>query len=93
MGEPGETKIYSEGVLNIARTMQELGTPNRLVVVAASAAIHPHPDISLPVSIMFRVFVKPRFDFAYRDMAKMASLITQTDLNWTRGSGTLNTAR
>jgi putative NADH-flavin reductase len=81
-GPSKETSIYSEGVLNIARSMQASGQ-RRLVVVVASVAIDTNPDLSLPVSILFRLFVKPRLEFAYRDMTKMAMLINQTDLNWT----------
>jgi putative NADH-flavin reductase len=77
-----ETKIYSERVLNIAHAVQELSS-RHLVIVVASAAINLHPDVSLPVSIIMKLFVEPMLGFAYRDMAKMASLITQTDLNWT----------
>ena len=82
VGRPKSTTIYSEGVLNIARATQEVG-PRRLVVVVASLAVNPHPDVSLSVFLIMKLFVEPMLRSAYRDMKKMVSLITQTDLDWT----------
>jgi putative NADH-flavin reductase len=82
VGRSRETKIYSEGVLNVARAMQELG-PRRLIVLAASQGIDPHPDFPWYASIMMKLFVQPMFGFAYRDMAKMREQLAQSDMDWT----------
>ena len=85
LGFPGpsrETKIYSEGVLNIARAMEEIG-PRRLIALAASQGIDPDPNFPLYASIMMKLFVKPILGFAYRDMAKMRNLLTKSTLDWT----------
>jgi putative NADH-flavin reductase len=82
VGRSKETKIYSEGVLNVARAMEKLG-PRRLVVLAASQGIDPHPDFPWYASIMMKLFVRPMFGFAYRDMAKMTDLLAQSDIDWT----------
>jgi putative NADH-flavin reductase len=81
-GRSRETKIYSEGVLNIARAMEEIG-PRRLIVLAASQGIDPHPDFAWYASVMMKLFVKPMFGFAYRDMAKMTDLLAKSTLDWT----------
>jgi putative NADH-flavin reductase len=82
VGRSRETTIYSEGVLNVARAMQELG-PRRLIVLAASQGIDPHPDFPWYASIMMKLFVQPMFGFAYRDMAKMREQLAQSDMDWT----------
>jgi putative NADH-flavin reductase len=82
VGRSKETKIYSEGVLNVARAMEEVG-PRRLIVLAASQGIDPHPDFPWYASVMMKLLVKPMFGFAYRDMAKMTDLVTQSDIDWT----------
>jgi putative NADH-flavin reductase len=82
VGRSEETKIYSEGVLNVARAMEGLGL-RRLIVLAASQGIDPHPDFPWYASIMMKLLVKPMFGFAYRDMAKMTGLLAQSDLDWT----------
>jgi putative NADH-flavin reductase len=82
VGRSKETKIYSEGVLNVARAMQEIGL-RRLIVLAASQGIDPHPDFPWYASIMMKLLIKPMFGFAYRDMAKMTDLLAQSDMDWT----------
>jgi putative NADH-flavin reductase len=82
VGRSKETRIYSEGVLNVARAMDQLG-PRRLIVLAASQGIDPHPDFPWYASIMMKLLVKPMFGFAYRDMAKMTNLIAQSNTDWT----------
>jgi putative NADH-flavin reductase len=82
VGRAKETKIYSEGVVNIASAMKELG-PKRLIVLAASQGINPHPSFPWYASIMMKLFVEPMFGYAYRDTAKMTELISQSDLDWT----------
>jgi putative NADH-flavin reductase len=82
VGRSKETKIYSEGVLNVARAMEEVG-PRRLIVLAASQGIDPHPDFPWYASVMMKLLVKPMFGFAYRDMVKMTDLVTQSDIDWT----------
>jgi putative NADH-flavin reductase len=82
VGRSKETTIYSEGVLNIARVIQELG-PRRLIVLAASQGIDPHPDFPWYASIMMKLLIKPMFGFAYRDMARMADLLLHSDTDWT----------
>ena len=82
VGRSRETKIYSEGVLNVARAMEELG-PQRLIVLAASQGIDPHPDFPWYASIMMKLIIQPLFGFAYRDMAKMTNRLAESDMNWT----------
>ena len=77
-----ETRIYSEGVLNIAKAMEEVG-PRRLIVLAASQGIDPHPDFPWYASIMMKILLQPVFGFAYRDMAKMTDLLAPSDMDWT----------
>jgi len=82
VGRSKETKIYSEGVLNVVRAMEKLG-PRRLIVLAASQGIDPHPDFPWYASIMMKLIVEPMFGFAYRDMAKMTNLMAQSNIDWT----------
>lgn len=82
VGRSKDTEIYSKGVLNVARAMEQLG-PRRLIVLAASQGIDPHPDFPWYASIMMKLLIKPMFGFAYRDMAKMTDLMTQSDTDWT----------
>jgi putative NADH-flavin reductase len=82
VGRSKETKIYSEGVLNVAKAQERFG-PRRLIVLAASQGIDPHPDFPWYASIMMKLLVKPMFGFAYRDMAKMTNLLARSDLDWT----------
>ncbi len=82
VGRSGETRIYSEGVLSVAEAMQEIG-PQRLIVLAASQGIDPHPDFPWYASIMMKLLVQPMFGFAYRDMAKMTDLLAQLEIDWT----------
>lgn len=81
-GRSRETTIYSEGVINIARAMEEIGQ-RRLIVLAASQGIDPDPDFPWYASVMMKLFVKPIFGFAYRDMSKMTDLLAKSTLNWT----------
>lgn len=81
-GRARETTIYSEGVLNIARAMEELKV-RRLIVLAASQGIDPHPDFSWYASILMKLIIQPMFGFAYRDMAKMTGMVSKLDLDWT----------
>jgi putative NADH-flavin reductase len=81
-GRSRDTKIYSEGVLNVARTMEEFG-PRRLIVLAASQGIDPHPDFPWYAGIMMKLFVKPVFGFAYRDMTRMTNLLSKSEIDWT----------
>jgi putative NAD(P)-binding protein len=62
---------------------QERFGPRRLIVLAASQGIDPHPDFPWYASIMMKLLVKPMFGFAYRDMAKMTNLLARSDLDWT----------
>jgi len=82
VGRLRKTTIYSEGVLNIARVIPELG-PSRLIVLAASQGIDPHPDFPWYASIMMKLLIKPMFGFAYRDMARMTDLLSRSDIDWT----------
>jgi putative NADH-flavin reductase len=81
-GRSRETTIYSKGVLNITRVIQELG-PRRLIVLAASQGIDPYPDFPWYASIMMKLLIKPMFGFAYRDMAKMKDQLLLSDIDWT----------
>ncbi len=81
-GRSRETKIYSEGVLNVARAMEEIG-PRRLIVLAASQGVDLHPDFPWYASIMMKLLLKPMFGFAYRDMTKMTNLLAQSGMDWT----------
>jgi putative NADH-flavin reductase len=82
VGRSKETRVYSEGVLNVAKAMEELG-PQRLIVLAASQGIDPHPDFPWYASIMMKLFIKPMFGFAYRDMRKMTDLLAPLNMDWT----------
>jgi putative NADH-flavin reductase len=61
VGRSKETRIYSEGVLNVTRAMDQLG-PRRLIVLAASQGIDPHPDFPWYASIMMKLQSSPCLD-------------------------------
>ncbi len=81
-GRTRKTRIYSEGVLNVSRAMEEVG-PRRLIVLAASQGIDPHPNFPWYANIMMKILIQPMFGFAYRDMAKMTDLLAQSEMDWT----------
>jgi putative NADH-flavin reductase len=81
-GRSRKTRIYSEGVVNVAKAMEKVG-PRRLIVLAASQGIDPRPDFPWYASIMMKILVQPVFGFAYRDMAKMTDLLAQSEIDWT----------
>lgn len=79
-----KTTIYSEGVVNIAKAMEELGK-RRLVVAASLIGIDPHPDPSWSTWLLVKLIVQPILGYQYRDTAKMMSTITARfgSLDWT----------
>ena len=76
-----QTTIYSEGVMNIARTMRDAGTP-RLIVVDGLGA-NPNPDLNWHYAFAMKFIVRPFFGFAYRDAARMEQQLAGVDLDWT----------
>ena len=62
--------------------MEELG-PRRLIVLAASQGIDPHPDFPWYADIMMKLIIQPLFGFAYHDMAKMTNRLAESDIDWT----------
>jgi putative NADH-flavin reductase len=72
------TTLYSEGVCNIMKAMQELGL-SRLICVSASG-LNPGP-------LLLRLIAKPLLWFffkeAYTDMWKMEQLVQASSLDWT----------
>lgn len=83
VGRARKTTIFSEGVVNIARVMRELGK-RRLIVVGSLLGIDPHPDASWYVSLLARLFLKPILGYQYRDTAKMMEILTHLEgLDWT----------
>jgi putative NADH-flavin reductase len=82
VGRSRETRIYSEGVVNVAKAMDEVG-PRRLIVLAASQGIDPHPDFPWYASVMMKLLVQPMFGFAYRDMEKMTKKLAISEMDWT----------
>ena len=83
VGRARKTTIYSEGVVNIARAMEELGK-RRLIVVASLLGIDPHPDASWYLSLFAEIFLQPILGYQYRDTEKMKEILTHFEaLNWT----------
>jgi len=83
VGRARETTIYSEGVLNIAETMRELGK-RRLIACASLIALDPHPDASMPTVAFARLVLIPILGYQYRDAAKMKEKLSRVeDLDWT----------
>ena len=82
-GRARETTIFSEGVVNIAKAMEQLGK-RRLIVIASLLGIDPHPDTSRFASLLARLFLKPILGYQYRDTEKMRDILTQVEgLDWT----------
>lgn len=83
VGRARETTIFSEGVVKIARAMEEL-EKRRLIVVASLLGIDPHPNTSWYVSLFAKLFLKPILGYQYRDTEKMKDLLTRFEgLDWT----------
>ncbi len=83
VGRARETSIYSEGVLNIALVMQELGK-RRLIVGASLIGIDPHPNATWYTLIFAKLILQPILGCQYRDTARMKVKLTQfDDLDWT----------
>jgi putative NADH-flavin reductase len=78
VGGTRQTTIYSVGVVNIARAMEELGK-RRLIVVASLIGIDPHPDASCYTRIFAKLILQPILGYQYRDTAKMKDLLTRFD--------------
>lgn len=82
-GQSRETSVYSVGVLNIAKVMQELGK-RRLIVAAALLGFDPEPDLALGIKILTKLILQPALGYQYRDTAKMKEKIIKTDSpDWT----------
>jgi len=78
-----KTTIYSEGVINIAKAMEESGK-RRLIVAASLIGIDPKPDGSWPALIVVKLVLMPMLGYQYRDTAKMKEkLVEFHDLDWT----------
>lgn len=75
------TDIYSEGVLNIAKAMREIG-PTRLIVVDG-LGVDPEPDLPWKYALAMKFIARRLFGFAYRDAAEMERRLANLDLNWT----------
>ena len=83
VGRARETTIFSEGVVNIGRAMEELGK-RRLIVIASLLGFDPHPDTSWFVSLLTRLFLRPILGYQYRDTQMMLEILTGVQgLNWT----------
>ena len=78
-----KTTIYSEGVINIAKAMEERGK-RRLIVAASLIGIDPKPDGSWPAVIIVKLVLMPMLGYQYRDTAKMKEKFVEFhDLDWT----------
>lgn len=78
-----KTTIYSEGVINIAKAMEETGK-RRLIVAASLIGIDPKPDGSWPALIVVKLILMPMLGYQYRDTARMKEkLVEFQDLDWT----------
>jgi len=83
VGRARETSIYSEGVMNIALAMKELGR-RRLIVGASIIGIDPHPDAAWYTWILAKLILIPLLGYQYRDTAEMKEKLKQfDDLDWT----------
>jgi putative NADH-flavin reductase len=75
------TNIYSEGVLNIAEAMREIG-PGRLIAVDG-LGVDPDPDLPWHYSLAMKYIARRLFGFAYSDAAEMERRLAGLDLKWT----------
>lgn len=83
VGRARETTIYSEGVVNIAKAMQELGK-RRLIVVASLIGFDSQPDVSWYTLVFGKLILMPILGYQYRDTARMKEKFIQfDDLDWT----------
>jgi putative NADH-flavin reductase len=75
------TTIYSVGIMNVARQMEQSG-PSRLIVVD-SIGVDPNFDLPWNYRFAMKFIATPLYGFAFKDAAKMERLLTTTKLNWT----------
>jgi putative NADH-flavin reductase len=74
------TTVYSEGIANIVKAMQQ-NEVSRIIGVSASA-VETSPKLSFPFRIMTRILQRILRNM-YRDLLQMESILKQTNLNWT----------
>jgi len=83
VGRGRETTIYSEGVINIAKAMEEIGK-RRLIVAASLIGIDPKPDVSWYTLVFGKLILIPILGYQYRDTTKMKEKLGRFDnLDWT----------
>jgi uncharacterized protein YbjT (DUF2867 family) len=77
------TNIYSEGVINIAKAMEEMGK-RRLIVTVSLIGIDPQPDASWYALAIRKNILIPLLGYQYRDSKMMMDkLIKLQGLDWT----------
>jgi putative NADH-flavin reductase len=74
------TTVYSDGVLNIVKSMQKNGV-QRITCVSASAVVT-SPKLSFPVRLMTKLLQRILKNM-YADLLKMEQVVKHTNLNWT----------
>ena len=83
VGRARETTIHSEGVVNIAEAMEEIGK-RRLVVAASLVGIDPQPDVTWYTLVFGKLSLIAILGYQYRDTTKMQEKLAKcNDLDWT----------
>ncbi|MGA2663410.1 MAG: NAD(P)H-binding protein [Nitrososphaerales archaeon] len=83
VGRARETTIYSEGVVSVAKAMEEAGK-RRLIVAASLIGIDPKPDAARLTWFFAKLVLIPMLGYQYRDTAKMKERLTCIDdMDWT----------
>ncbi len=75
------TTVYSEGVGNIMKAMQQENV-NRIICLSAGAVIVP-PNSSFTMKFITKNILQRLFRYSYADMLLMEKIISASNLNWT----------
>ena len=75
------TTIYSEGVANIIKAMQQQNV-NRIICLSAAAVIIP-PKSSFLMKFVTKNILQRLFKYTYADMLIMEKILGESDLNYT----------
>lgn len=75
------TKVYSEGVINIAQAMRKVGT-TRIICLSSVGVVIP-PRSSILVKLATKYVLQRLFKHLYEDMLRMEAVLQESDLNWT----------
>jgi len=75
------TVLFSKGVENIIRAMQDSDV-DRLICISA-LGLEVTPGMSLPLKIITKRVLQPLLKYSFSDLRKMESIVTGSNLQWT----------